>query len=179
MELTWLQRFPCLNAHHIFSGTGGFHSYGYYHNLSKMLQLVFECTLIVNQLISTIAHINFWYRSLGHDVRQDTLALSLEMQEAYPYAKLVLRRVQYGMDHAALNFDDGLFLPRVKWGYRKQHDHIRHHENIVIDKDARPPRRQVMSSAMIDIIFVSILMDNGNPPMDRMSVMLPMLIGNR
>jgi hypothetical protein len=101
------------------------------------------------------------------------------VQEAYPYAKLAMCRVQYGIGHTALNFDDSLFLPRVEWGYRKQHDHLGHHENIVIDEDARPAHRQVMGSPMINIILVAILMDNGDPPMDRMPVMPPVLNGSR
>lgn len=119
-----------------------------------------------------------WYYSFRQDVRQDTLAFSLEMQEAYPYAKLTLLGVQYGIGHTALDFDDGLFLSHVEWGYCQQHDDLRHHENIVIDEDACSPHRQVMGPSMINIILVAILMHNGDPPMDRMSVMLSMLSGS-
>jgi hypothetical protein len=105
------------------------------------------------------------------------LAISFETQKAYPYAKLALLGIQYGISHAALNFDKGLFLPHVKRGNRKQYDHFRHHENIVIDEDACPPYRQVMGPTMIDIILVAILMNKGDPPMNRMPVMFSILSG--
>ena len=105
------------------------------------------------------------------------LALSFEIQKAYPYAKLALLGIQYGISHTALDFDDGLFLPHMERGYCKQYNHLRHHENIVIDEDARPPYRQVMSPTMIDIILVAILMNKGDPPMNRMPVMFSILSG--